>query len=240
MKRLGIFLAIAFAGVAVYVAVFSTTVRYRLTLEAEVDGRVKTGSGVIEVTYSKNNDPISQAEFSIDVRGEAVVLDLGSRGTLFALLKGDTDGRSGPEYLVLRAFDLPGGALPRPIVSGLRQVQQLSGERELPLTTLPLLVRFRDLNDPLTVERVDPLDLEKSFGPSVKLTRATLEIVPAGIWPFSWLGITGEPLTTGIETRLPWWNGPFPWLRPLGGGVFADTRTEKLKANKEDFKIGLR
>lgn len=103
------FLAIAFAGVAAYVAAFSTTVRYQLTLEAEVDGKPKTGSGVIEVTYSKNNDPVSQAEFSINVRGEAVALDLGSRGTLFALLKGGTDSRSGPDYIVLRAFDFPGG-----------------------------------------------------------------------------------------------------------------------------------
>lgn len=240
MKRFGIFLAIAFAGVAAYVAAFSTTVRYQLTLEAEVDGKSKTGSGVIEVTYSKNNDPISQAEFSIDVRGEAVVLDLGSRGTLFALLKGDTDSRSGPEYIVLRAFDFPGGALPSPVISGLRQVRRLSGKRELPLTRLPMLVRFRDPNDPMTVEKVDPLYLDKSFGSGVRLTRATLEIVPAGIWPLSWIGITGKTITTDIEKRLPWWNGPFPHLRPLGGGVFADTRTEGLKVNKEDFKTGLR
>jgi hypothetical protein len=159
---------------------------------------------------------------------------------LFALLKGDTDSRSGPEYIVLRAFDFPGGALPTPVMSGLRQVQRLSGKRELPQTSLPLLVRFRDPNDAMTSENVDPLDLEKSFGPGVKLTRTTLEIVSAGIWPVSWFGITGEPITTGIEKRLPWWNGPFPWLKPLGGGVFADTRTEELKANKGDFRTGLR
>jgi hypothetical protein len=236
MKRLGIFLAIAFAGLAVYFAVFSATVRYRLTLEAEVDGELKTGSGVTEVAYSKNNDPISSAEFSIDIRGEAVALDLGSRGTLFALLKGDTDSRSGPDYIVFRAFNFPGGSLPRPVGKGLSDVRKLSGKRELPLTNLPLLVHFRDINDPLTIEKVDPFDLQKSFGPGAKLTRATLEIVPAGIWPLNWVGITGEPITTGIERHLPWWNGPFPWLRSLGGGVFADTRTADLKANKEDFK----
>ncbi|QWG24635.1 hypothetical protein KMZ93_06990 [Bradyrhizobium sediminis] len=234
MKRLGIFLAIAFAGVAVYVAAFSATVRYRLTLEAEVDGRPKIGSGVIEVTYSKNNDPISQAEFSIDVRGEAVVLDLGSRGTLFALLKGDSDSRSGPEYIVLRAFDFPGGALPSPVVSGLRQVQRLSGKRELRLTSLPLLVRFRDLNDPMTVEKVDPLNLEKSFGPGVKLTRATLEIVPAGIWPLSWIGITGEPITKNIDDKLSWLKGIGG--RYLHGGSSA--RGAPLELDSGDFRKG--
>lgn len=130
------------AAYAVYSAAFSATVRYRLTLQAEVDGEPKSGSGVIEVTYSKNNDPISQAQFSIDVRGEAVILDLGPRGTLFALLKADTDSRSGPEFMVLRAFNFPGGALPSPVASGLQQVRHLSGKRELALTSLPLLVRF--------------------------------------------------------------------------------------------------
>jgi hypothetical protein len=207
MKRLGIFLAIALAGLAIYVAVFSATVRYRLTLDAEVDGKLKTGSGVIEVTYSKNNDPISRAEFSIGVRGEAVVLDLGQRGTLFALLKEGEDNRSGPDYIVLRAFNFSGGALPRPVERGLSDVRKLSGKVELPLRSLPLLVRFRDINDPLTIEKVDPLDLEKSFGPGVRLTGATLEIVPSGIWPFSWLGITGEPLTDNLEKKLVWLKG---------------------------------
>ena len=77
----------------------------------------------------------------------------------------------------------------------------------MPLTSLPLLVRFRDINDALTVEKVDPLNLEQSFGPGVRLTRATLEIVPAGIWPFTWFGITGEPITKRIESKLGWLKG---------------------------------
>jgi hypothetical protein len=235
VKRLGIFLAIAFAGIAVYVAAFSATVRYRLTLEAEVDGKLKTGSSVIEVNYSKNNDPISNAEFSIDIRGEAVVLDLGQRGTLFALLKGDIDSRSGPDYIVLRAFDFSGGALPRPIAKGLSDVRKLSGKVELPLTSLPLLVRFRDMDDPMTVERIDPLDLEKSFGPDVRLTRASLEIVPAGIWPLSWIGITGEPITNDIEERLRWLAGTKGGY--LDGGF--TSRNAPLGLHGGDFKTGL-
>ena len=62
MKWLGLFTAVVVV-LAAYIAVFSTTIRYRLTLEAEVDGEPRTGSGVIEVSYSKNNDPISSAEF---------------------------------------------------------------------------------------------------------------------------------------------------------------------------------
>jgi hypothetical protein len=130
MKRLGIILALIVAAVVVYwVAYPSVSVRYRLTLEAQVDGGRKTGSGVIEVTYSKQSEFAGQHELVVDFRGEAVVLDLGSRGLLFALLKADTDDRSGPEWIVLRAFDFPGGSLPRPVEEGVKQVQRLSGKR---------------------------------------------------------------------------------------------------------------
>jgi hypothetical protein len=205
MKWLGIVAVIIVAAVVMYRTAYpSVTVRYRLTLEAQVDGQARSGSGVIEVSYSKQPELAQQHELGLEYRGEAVVLDLGPRGVLFALLKEDTDSRSGPEWIVLRAFDFPGGSLPRPVEEGVKQVKRLSGKRELPLTSLPLLVRLRDLNDPKTVERVDPLDIGKSFGAGAKLVRATLEIVPAGIWPFNRYGFTGEPITTGINLRLKW------------------------------------
>lgn len=212
MKRLTKWLKILSAAVVVTVAASiilfpSTTVRYRLTLEANVDGEPTIGSSVIEVSYGKKLRLLpNESELYIDVRGEAVALELRQRGFLFALLKGGEDSRSGAETIVLRAFNFPGGILTGPVEEGISHVHKLSGKVELPLTSLPLLVRFRDITDPLTVEKVDPLDLEKSFGPDVKLTRATLEIVPSGIWPLSWFGITGEPITTGIDRKLEWLN----------------------------------
>ena len=62
---------------------------------------------------------------------------------------------------------------------------------------IPLLVRFRDIRDPKLVELVDAADLAAAFGSGVALRRATIEI-------------TRDPVTTGIETRLP-------WLPQLGG-----------------------
>jgi len=222
--------------VVFYVVAYpSLTLRYRLTLEAQVGGEPKVGSGVIEVTYAKQIN--IRSDLSIGYRGEAVVLDLGDRGTLFALLKAGSDNRSIPESIILRAYGFDGGAFPGSSVEeGQAQLRRLTGKRELPLESLPMLVRFRDLNDPMTVERVSPLNIGERFGGDAKLVRATLEIVPTGIWPFNCFGLTGEPITTGIEGKLPWWNGPFPWLRPISNGVFVDTRTETIKANKEDFK----
>jgi hypothetical protein len=237
MKWLGLFVALIVGAVVVYKVAFpSVSVRYRLTLEAQVDGEPKTGSGVIEVTYSKQSKFAGQLDLITDYRGEAVVLDLGSRGTLFALLKADTDSRSEPETIVFRAFNFDGGAFPGSSVEqGLQQLQHLSGKRELPLTSLPLLVRFRDLNDPKTVERVDPFDLGKSFGAGVKLERATLEIVLAGIWPFNSYNITGDPITTGIQERLHWLTG---MRSNIDGTSVTDSNRLSNELNSGDFKRG--
>jgi hypothetical protein len=206
MKWLGMLAALIVGAVVVYRVAFpSVSLRYRLTLEAQVNGELRTGSGVIEVTYGKQSRFAGQSDLIIGYRGEAVVLDLGSRGTLFALLKAGTDSRSIPETIVFRAFNFEGGAFPGSSVEeGLSVIHRLSGKRELPLTSLPLLVRFRDMNDPMTVERVNPLNLGERFGADAKLIRATLEIVPAGIRPFNSFGITGEPITTGVNLKLKW------------------------------------
>jgi hypothetical protein len=213
MKRLGIAVALIASAIVFYVVAYpSLTLRYRLTLEAQVDGEPRIGSGVIEVTYSKVVRLWATTELSIGVRGEAVALDLGSRGMLFALLAAGADSRSIPESIILRAYDFDGGAFPgHSVEEGQEQLRRLSGKRELPLTSLPMLVRFRDLNDPMTVERVSPLNIGERFGADAKLVRATLEIVPAGTWPLSSFGITGEPITIGILDRLA-------WLKHLKGG----------------------
>ena len=137
MKRTSVAFAFAIA-IAVVVVAYklafpSVTVRYRLSLEAQVNDELRTGSGVIEVTYSKQSGFAAQHELVVDFKGEAVAVDLGSRGILFALLKAGTDVRSGPEWIVLRAFDFDGGSFPRPVEEGVAQVSRISGKRELPL-----------------------------------------------------------------------------------------------------------
>ena len=204
MKLLVIIATIIGLSFVIYGASYpSLTMRYRLTLEAEVDGEPKIGSSVVEVTYAKQLNIGS--ELGMGYRGQAVILDLGSRGYLFALLKEASDSRSIPQFITFRAFNFPGGFFPGPTVeAGLKQIAKLSGKRELSLTSLPLLVRFRNIDDPMTVEKVDPIDIGKSFGEGARLVRAWLEIVPVGIWPLNLLGITGTSVTTGIEKKLKW------------------------------------
>jgi hypothetical protein len=73
----------------------------------------------------------------------------------------------------------------------MRALKRQRPNAELPIDLFPMLVRFRDISDPLSVEKVDPANLSATLGPGVTLRRATIEI-------------TDDPVTTGIEERLPW------------------------------------
>jgi hypothetical protein len=78
----------------------------------------------------------------------------------------------------------------------------------LPEDGLPVLVTFGDISDPTSVARVDPKDLEASFGPGVSLNSMTLEI-------------TDGPVTEGRVEAVLAWLGPYPepGLGPATGGT---------------------
>jgi hypothetical protein len=165
----------------------SATHRYRLTLVADDNGKPVVGSGVIEASYWKQIQILSSAEYGSSARGEAVIVDFGEKGLLFSLLKGD-DVHSDADWIVPLAFGIERTS---PAEIEVYQLRALTGKTELPLSKLPILVRFRDINDPKTVERVDPNNIAASLGPGVTLVAATIEI-------------TGDPVSTGIEKRLAW------------------------------------
>jgi hypothetical protein len=180
-------------------------VRFRLTLAVQVDREVKRGSGVLEAVYQDLGamSGFAQSPWSFGVRGEAIAVDLGERGLLFCLLTGDPKRRgslSEMSSLPLIYFHdyFPNGGLD-PGAKGAAELKDLiryQPRADLDLDALPMLVRFRDTAAPITVERVDPFDLAKTFGTGVKLINARIEI-------------TGDPITTGIQKRLTW-IGQYP------------------------------
>ena len=195
----------------------SWTIRYRLTIHVAVGDEVRSGSGVIEmIWHSQRNYPLTEVPWSLEIRGEAISVDLGSRGPVFVLL----DPPEAPRHLAkpgmhiftpaIDAFspDLSVGTMTGWMLSSIAWRHDAA---DLVPSFLPMMLRFRDINDPTTVEEVDPSDLADSFGPNVKIVRATVQIVPSGFWPFNrfnapfpqWL--FGEPITTGIEKQLPSW-----------------------------------
>ncbi|MDX2288452.1 MAG: hypothetical protein NW217_06485 [Hyphomicrobiaceae bacterium] len=201
--------------------------RYRLSLSAVVDGNVITGSAVQESRIRLEPKILPEQQGATTrVVGEAVVVDLGDRGKLFALLKMDEQrikpqrgieaGSPDYDWLALAAFDMTKGA---PGALRWQKMNEFIGEqRALVADRIPLLVRFRDISDPLTIERVDPENLARSFGIGVYLKEARIEIVDAGIWPLNRWGFTGEPVTMGIEEVLPWISWPRDRLLAHGRG----------------------
>lgn len=170
--------------------------RYRLTLDVETPEGAKTGSSVIEVRTWETH--FEGKRTNHEVTGQAVVVDLGARGLLFALLAGR--GENGGLGSVNHAAYLPalvalrGGKL-RDSDPAFQKNLSSTGGGDLIDKEIPFLVRFREIDDPKTVEAVDPNDLAKSFGEGVRLKRATIEM-------------TSDPVTTGIEKKLGWMNWP--------------------------------
>jgi hypothetical protein len=95
MKRPPKFLAvcatIALAFYVAYTVIFPTVyLRYRLTLDVDVDGVMRRGSGVVEIAYQPLQDwlvNISQGAYFVGEMsgGYAITVDLGERGLLFGV-----------------------------------------------------------------------------------------------------------------------------------------------------------
>ncbi len=170
------------------------TFRYRLTVEVDTPEGLKTGSSVVEVESAVARFPHASAWSSH--RGEAVAVDLGSRGVLFALLGGpkNPDWANGIATSVLTS-DPPsgGGAGLEDWADRVRSIAGISRPGEVPPQWYPFMVRFRDIADPRTVEEVEPEELSRAFGPGVRIRRI-------------WLQITEDEVEFTLKHRLPWWD----------------------------------
>lgn len=157
--------------------------RFKMTVEVETPTGVKTGSSVYEVTAKKLVALTSEAaERVMGTRGEALVLDLPD-GPVFALMKTPND-----------AQDVALGKMSMAVLdpefrnNWVESAGRISGSwstlrGEVPRDNWPMMVRFRDINDPRSVAQVDPV--------SIGVKRIVVET-------------TSEDVTVGLETRLRW------------------------------------
>lgn len=175
--------------------------RYRLTIEVEKNGQLRSGSSVIELKTTRNFF-LSALEMVPDwetaYHGEAVFVDLGEGDHLIALLQGPNSPHETarfPSNVILGNDTARSGLYIGPDVLSTRYPGRLADAKgksyAVSVEQLPPLIRFREIEDPMTVERVDPADLAASFGPDVVLRSAHLEI-------------TRDEVTVGIAGRLPW------------------------------------
>lgn len=185
--------------------------RYRITVEVDTPQGLRTGSSVWE-TSAWQGSGIPDNAIRSRVRGKAVAVDLPG-GTLLALLRGqdmDLDYAVGLVSSALKEHPLPGVTTTDDWKSNRELIASKKPTVDLPLSLYPLLVRFRDINNPGSVEKVDPNDLAASFGPGVRLRRVTV-------------AVTNDEVEIGsIYDRLRWLQGWGGQLLPAGNTPVAE------------------
>lgn len=196
-------------------------VPFGLSLAVTTPEGVRTAINVLELQLFARGDPkdsnwMYYTGTTTAVYGQAAIVDLGRRGTMFALLRTDHDARwlhgaplraqdqigdpAAAEHYVEMGF---GASWPLP-----RHRRQLPPWVEAPAesdppTLYPTMVRFRDPRDPLSVEKVDPDDLAKTFGEGVALREISMHVrEPDMAIAMARLGIHGRP--PDIRAVLPW------------------------------------
>jgi hypothetical protein len=174
--------------------------KYRLTVEVETPEGVKLASGVMAVhpdrSYSRGGHTRT--------RGDAVFVDLGGSKNLVALLAhlDKSVELDDMNYLALRAYNAAGRKV------SFNDMNRMTGAVPVQGALIPVLVSFGDPGDPVTARAVQPDEVEAVLGKGIHLHGISAEVVPNGLWPLDLGGPFGEPVTRGIEAKLPWWNRP--------------------------------
>jgi hypothetical protein len=174
------------------------TVRFRVIATVEVDGQKVEGSTVMEVTYSRVTGSAIGTGGASTLYGEAMILDLRGKGTVFVLPAIVTNsGSIGQLYEggILTTLGIDGGIGVISDESFLKvknakgRVPFYNGSNNRP-TNLPLFVAFRDEKVPRTIYEVDPRNIGRSF-PGVRFISLDIEF-------------TDAPVTKVLKQRLPW------------------------------------
>ena len=173
--------------------------KYRLTVEVETPEGVKSASGVMAVHPDRSYSRGGKTE----TRGDAVFVDLGGGRNLVALLAHIDKSVEFDDinYVALRAYRAAGRNV------SFNEMSRMTGTVPVKGTVVPVLVTFADPADPGTARMVPPDGVEAVLGKGVRLHGISAEVVPNGMWPLDFGGPLGDPVTRGIEAKLPWLNG---------------------------------
>lgn len=164
---------------------------YRLTVAIETPEGVRTGSSVRRISFQWAWIKNLGAAYGSTSFGEAVAIDLGKRGYIFALPKrvqpleiGVTDAHGLITNSLLDCNDCEGQDVDN-MVRRKAQALVYRGRYKF------VLVRFRNLSDPRSMDVINESDIENILGAGVKIKSMTI-------------AITDDAPTTGIIKLLPW------------------------------------
>jgi hypothetical protein len=191
LTALVVLVFVAGALVAAYMYKYPNyTYRYRLTVNIEIDGKIYSGSSVIEVTWHGGPEIGDVGSFHPTIRGQAPLVDLGKRGVIVASLISKDWGQPskvgdpwGALFIAPRAFGKSTE------VTSIPEFSSQHGLRALEADNLPRFLWFSDSQDPTTAQEIRVHD--NIFGPSGRFAGASVEI-------------TSDPLVINIREKLPW------------------------------------
>lgn len=179
---------------------------YKVTVNVETPEGIRQGSAVRSVRVLRTFTLLGTSPVDKNPIGEAVAIDLGKQGYLFATTGFD-------DYTILfEAFPPPNKA--GLSFEGIRYYNKIGNVKaSLDLQKYPFLVAFKDIKNPLSVFRVTQENSEQVIGQGVRIRSVTVEM-------------TKEPVTKRIMTILPWlsnmWSTSLSGKRYTGGKALAD------------------
>jgi hypothetical protein len=196
----------------------TASVRYRVIATAEVDGERVEGSTVMEVAYTRVTTSLIGAGGATTLYGEALILDLKGKGTVFVIPY--TMQKSGSLSQIYEAGILStlgitnsiGGLLDKDF----ERLRTVKGRMPFRLGNpqwFPIFVAFRDEKVPRSIYEVDPKNMAGSF-PGVRFISLDIEI-------------TDAPVTEVLKQRLPWLD------HKTGETVFARDPPGKQRALRD-------
>jgi len=189
MRKLS-YLLCFFLLAACYETDLENTWRYKVTVEIKTPEGIKTGSAVRQLTKGRPGITYQESGNPAKITGEAVVVDLGTRGVIFVLLSNQSWANA-----MYSAFS-PRDQTTTPIKKAVGNSAELK-------ENFPKIVTFSDLNKPSSVKLVyentqyadrtekKVNNFNRLFGSNVSLHKIIVQI-------------TEEPVTWGIEKWLPW------------------------------------
>lgn len=195
----------------------TSSYRFRMTVEADTPQGARTGSSVMEVLAAKEIFHMSETHpVNVGMRADAPMIEAPG-GPVFALLENSENG----ELLlnnVSQALNPKANAHDPDVY--MRRIRELgsiwsSHEAELPRESWPIFVQFRDPADPMSLRKVDPS--------AIGIKRIKVET-------------TRDPVTRGIEEKLPWLDN-LEQFETIKGNPFSNTvprEVAHLRSGKRD------
>jgi hypothetical protein len=174
--------------------------KYRLTVELDTPEGPKSASGVMAVHPDRSYTRRGQTR----TIGDAVFVDLGQGKNLVALLAHVDNNLvlDDMNYVALRAYAAASGKrVP------FSEMSRLTGTVPVKGALIPVLVTFADPANSGTARVVPPDGAAAVLGKGYRLQGVSVEVVPNGYWPLDFGGVLGEPVTRGIQAKLPWLTG---------------------------------